>query len=337
MSSRRLPAEWEPHSACWMAWPHLREEWPDHFEQAREELLGLARAIANEGGEVVRLLVRSDDDREELALRLADELRAERIALEPMAFGDAWTRDTLPFFVEEHGELRSVCYRFDGWGGKYPMDGDLDLSGRVAGSLGFPTESRDLVLEGGAIEVDGRGFGLTTEDAVFARNAPRDWAEIEREVCEGLGLSKLVMLRGCLLNDHTDGHIDNLARLCPGGKVVTARAGADDPNHDTWLKIHVQLEYMIEDHALDLEIRTLPSPGAVHGSDGALMPANYLNFTIANRAVLVPAFGVDTDEQAREVLAQLFEDRKVVSIPARHILSGGGGPHCVTHQQPECP
>jgi len=329
-----LPAEWAPHEACWMALPHLPEEWPGHYEDARDELLELARQVATTGGETLHLLVGNEDDAAQVQARVGDQMTRGEIVLERGTFGDAWTRDTLPFFVHRGAALCAEIFRFDGWGGKYLMTGDDMLADDVAARLDISPRHHDLVLEGGALEFNGAGAALTTEDSLFLRNTPRDWAETERMVKDALGLEQLFVLRGSLANDHTDGHIDTLARFTSERSVVVMRGEPGDTNADTLMKIHAQCEYMIEDHGLDWSLHTIPSPGTILDDDGAPLPASYLNFYVANEAVLVPAYGVATDEEARAMLEPLFEGRVVRSVPARHILSGGGAIHCVTHQQP---
>lgn len=317
-----------------MAWPRLPEEWGDHYEQARNELLELARAIAIEGGETLRLLVANESDLAIVEERAGAEVRAGLLVAELGEFGDAWTRDTFPFFLDHAEETRAAIFRFDGWGGRYLMPGDDSVGGDVARRLELRSHEHDLVLEGGALEVDGEGVGLTTEDSLFVRNAARDREETELVVREALGLRLLLNLHGALLNDHTDGHIDTLARFAPGPALVVMHASEGDPNADVLESIHEQSRCMITAHDLHHRMHSIPSPGLVPDDDGAPLPASYLNFYIANRAVLVPAYGVAADEDARAALEPLFPGRKVVSIPARHILTGGGAIHCVTHQQP---
>lgn len=335
MKKSRLPAEWEPHRACWLAWPHLADEWPGHFEGARDEIAGLAQQIATLGREHVHLLVASPEDRALLEQRLRAEMSAKRITLdESIAFGDAWTRDTLPFFSLREGKLVAQVFGFDGWGGKYLMPGDGELGAVVASRLGVETHQSPLWVEGGALEVNGSGLGLTTEHSLFVRNAERTRAEVDSTLSEALNLEKLVCLRGALENDHTDGHIDTLARFVSPHVVVVMRPAKDDPNEAVMTSIHEQLVRASEDRGLDLRIEELPSAGAVYSDEGELLPASYLNFYIANEAVLMPAYGVATDEDARLALQAHFPTRPVYASPARHLITGGGAVHCCTHQEP---
>jgi agmatine deiminase len=329
----RLPAEWEPHRACWLAWPQLEDEWPGHLDGARGEIAALASQIARLGGERVHLLV-DESEAARVAARLGQEIAAKSITLEHIPYGDVWTRDTLPLFSIRGSALVANVFDFDGWGGKYLMPGDAELGQRVATRLDAETHARSLVLEGGALEVNGEGLALTTEDSVFLRNSDRDWAQTEALLLEALDLEKIVILRGSLLGDHTDGHIDTLARFVSATEIVVMRAATGDPNADVLRRIHAQIEYMCEDHGLPFQIHTIPSPGALLSDAGELLPGSYLNFYIANEAVFVPAYGVPSDEEARLALEAFFPGRRVHSSPARHLLTGGGAIHCVTHQEP---
>ncbi len=331
--SSRLPAVWEPHHACWLAWPRLAAEWPGHFEGARDEIAQLARQIATSGGELVRLLV-DEADLAQVTARVAPEIEAGRVCLERLPFGDVWTRDTLPFLSVRGDRLVANVFSFDGWGGKYCMAGDAELGSAVATRLGAETHHSALIVEGGALEVNGEGIALTTADSLFARNSHLESAETEASLMEALELERVFTLYGALINDHTDGHIDTLMRFVSPGELVIMWPARGDPNRQTMVQMHAQALYMIEDHELNWTVHQIPSPGVVPSDEGAPLPASYLNFYIANEAVFVPAYGVPSDEPARIALEALFPDRQTYSSPARHLISGGGAIHCVTHQEP---
>ncbi|NOY92841.1 MAG: agmatine deiminase family protein [Deltaproteobacteria bacterium] len=231
-------------------------------------------------------------------------------------------------------ELVANVFSFDGWGGKYRMSGDVELGAALASRLGAETHQRALVLEGGALEVNGEGIALTTAGSLFDRNSERDPVEIEAMLLEALELERVFTLHGALINDHTDGHIDTLVRFVSPHELVMSWPARGDPNGQTMVRIHAQILCMIEDHDLNWTVHQIPSPGVVLSDEDAPLPASYLNFYIANDAVFVPAYGVANDAPARIALKSLFSDRQTYSSPARHLIHGGGAIHCVTHQEP---
>lgn len=324
----RQPAEWESHSACWLAWPAHEYAWGDGLAGAQRELAGLARAIVEQGEEPVELLV-ADETADSLArATLGDSVRRHRIA-----YGDVWMRDTAPIFIDHDN---AVLFRFNGWGGKYVYPNDDSVGDEIASAQNISLRAFDPVLEGGALESDGAGTVITTESCLLNdnRNPNSSREELERVLEEAVGARNVIWLRGGLVGDHTDGHVDNVARfVAPGVIAHGLPSGPDDPNRD-----------MLEDNATRLAASSdasgrrprlvgVPSPGIIEGDEGP-MAASYLNFYIANRAVLVPAFGVSQDEPARQVLAECFVDRQVISLCAAALLTGGGTLHCVTQPRP---
>lgn len=293
-----IPHEAAHHVACWMAWPHLEDEWDD-LVAAQAEIATFINMIAET--EPVKLLVAPDVD--------APNVNAELIR-EP--YGDAWTRDTLPIFERD----KALSFRFDGWGGKYPMPGDDDLSARVAAHSGLDTRHFDFVLEGGSVEFDGQGVVLTTSTCLLARGA--DLPTWETRLRDAFAATRVVFVDGMLPNDHTDGHIDTLARFVEPGHVVCMDV----------LNLKTQLS------EAGFAVSLLPTPSEIRNPDGAVAAASYCNYYLANEQVLVPAYGVPEDEAARAALAKLFPQRRTRSVPARHIVSGGGALHCITQQQP---
>lgn len=329
----RQPPEWFPHQAVWSAWPD-HPDWGPALERAKSEVASLFRAIAHDGqGERLCLLVRDAAAAEEAKAAL-DGVEAELHVGAP--FGDIWLRDTAPIFVWHPGtgEVRPVCFRFNGWGGKYRMAGDEAVAAFVAGR--WPSFSANLVLEGGSVDTDGEGTLLTTRQCLLEphRNPGLDAGQIEARLKACLGADKVLWLGEGLKNDHTDGHVDTLARFVAPGRVVCMRAREGDPNREALEAIEQDLERMVDARGRRLEVRTIPSPGTVVGSDGALLPASYVNFYVSNTRVLVPTYGVPQDEAAVEGLARLFYDREVIGLPARGILEGGGTFHCITQQEP---
>lgn len=341
MSNRRMPAEWEPHRAVWLAWPSHAELWGDEeLSAAQQELVGLCAAIADvEGaprGEVLEVVCRTDEDEKNARERLgplgARTHRAE--------YGDIWLRDTAPIFVEVDGALRPQVLRFNGWGGKYALPGDAELARTIAGFSGLPADEHDLVLEGGAIELDGEGTLLTTRQCLLHpnRNPHLDQRAIEEKLREIFGVEAILWLEDGLLHDHTDGHVDTIARfVAPGRVVCMAPSGADDPNREVLERIARDLSRMKDARGRSLDVVRVPSPGLVTGrvDEGEdVMPASHVNFYVGNTTVVVPVYGTRWDDAVVEAIAPLFPGRKVVGRLCRTILEGGGGFHCITQQEP---
>lgn len=322
--SLRLPAEWEPQDWLWIGFPHDPDEWGSALGQAQEEIAGFANAVA-ESGQQVRLLVRD----------AANEARAKAlvsgaVTLERRSYGDIWLRDTGPIVVDRAGTRTAVRPVFNGWGGKYRMAGDESIGGELARDAGLPLDRPDWVLEGGAIDTDGAGTLLTTEQCLLDpnRNPDLSRAEIEARLARDFGAKRIVWLGQGLLNDHTDGHVDNLARFVAPGTVALAEPyGEDDPNARVYADARARLQ------AAGLTVAPIPSPGLV--TQGTFVePASYANFAICNSIVAVPTFGVPQDAEAVAAVDALFPTRTAIGLPMRSVLAGGGGFHCASMQMP---
>ena len=245
-------------------------------------------------------------------------------------FGDIWFRDTAPIILKGGGGRGAHDFLFNGWGGKYELEGDDTVGPRLAETIGLEARSFDWVLEGGAVDVDGAGLAVTTEQCLLNpnRNPGLGRAEIEARVREGFGVERLLWLGDGLLNDHTDGHIDNLARFVAEGVLaVPVPAGEDDPNAAVYEDARRRAE------EFGLEVKPVPSPGRVL-RDGEIVPASYMNFYIGNAAVVVPLYGAANDEAAVQAIGALFPGRRVVGLRADHVLTGGGSFHCISQQVP---
>jgi agmatine deiminase len=228
-----MPAEWTPHDAVWTAWPHDAEQWLEGLVEPQRALMTMVTAVVDGGrGERVELLVR--DQADEAAARQLLGAAASGVRFRHGVYGDVWLRDTGPIFVTRPGELSAARFGFDGWGGKFVMEGDPEVSARVMEWTGVRGAAWDLVLEGGAIEVDGEGALLTTKQCLLGgvRNPGLDAAAIEARLRWALGVEQIIWLDQGLLNDHTDGHIDTLARFVAPGIVACMEPAADDPNRD---------------------------------------------------------------------------------------------------------
>jgi agmatine deiminase len=316
------PPEWAAHEWVWIGFPSHGELWEQDLGPAREEVAAFARAVWAEGaGEEVRLVC-ADEASAEAAAALAPFATVVR---EP--FGDIWLRDTGPILLEGR-EARS--FRFNGWGGKYELEGDDTVGLRLAQGAGFAADRRDWVFEGGALDVDGTGLGVTTEQCLLNpnRNPGLTRADAEARLRDDLGLERILWLGEGLLNDHTDGHVDNLARFVGDGRLaIPVAAGEDDPNAAVYADARARAE------AFGLEVVPFPSPGRVLRG-GEIVPASHMNFYIGNATVVVPLYGAASDEAAVEAAAALFPGRRAIGLRADHILTGGGSFHCISQQVP---
>ena len=324
-----IPAEWAPHKAVWTGWPSAADLWGEDLEPARAEVAAMIHALADSGrGDKVRVLANGREA--EASAKLALGKSAEVLA---GAFGDIWFRDTGPIFTEDgkaHG------FRFNGWGGKYQLPHDEEVSTRIALIAGAEYKRHDFILEGGAIEMDGEGTLLTTRQCLLNPNRNPHWTEAGAEVAlkKALGVEKVLWLDEGLANDHTDGHIDNLARfVAPGRVACQAPAGRGDPNHDVLEEIALALGGMRDAAGRKLDVIRIPSPGLVEDEDGDVVPASHMNFMIGNSTVVVPVYS-GTGDDAVNALALLFPERKVVGLSSHAVLTGGGSFHCITQQEP---
>jgi agmatine deiminase len=315
------PAEWAPHKAVWIGFPSHPELWQEDLDPARDEVVAFARAVHADGrGEAV-ILVAADAEAGAAATALAP---FAEVVVEP--FGDIWLRDTGPI-VLANGEARD--FGFNGWGGKYDLPGDDTIGLRLAKGRGKPVGYCNWVLEGGAIDGDGTGVVVTTEQCLLNpnRNPTLGKTQIEARLREDLGFSRIVWLGDGLLNDHTDGHVDNLARFVSPGQLALPEAAENDPNWQVY-------QHALRDaQTAGLEVVTIPSPGRVL-RDEEVVPASYMNFYIGNAAVVVPVYGAENDDAAVAAIQALFPDRQAVGLRADHILTGGGSFHCISQQIP---
>lgn len=331
-----MPAEWARHRACWLAFPYLDDEWRGRAAEAQVEHAALVRAIATDGGEAVELLVR-DADVEARARALVGPL--PNVRYHRMEYGDSWTRDTAPIvLLDAEGRGASVRFRFNGWGGKFAMPGDDRVGAQIERVLGLRAFAYPQILEGGALEVDGEGTMLTTEQCLFEpnRNPELGREALEALLCASFGVRKVLWLRRGLVNDHTDGHIDTIARFVAPGRVVAMEPRhATDPHAEAMREILEDLEGMVDAAGRRIEVTRLPSPGLLRDHEGEIVAASYCNFYVANDAVIVPTYGVETDEEAVRILGEAFPERRVIGLSSEAIISGGGSFHCMTQQEPE--
>ncbi len=321
----RQPAEWARHAAMWTAWPSHAKLWGPNLEPARAAVGAMVHALAE--GEPVEVLAANDEAAADAAIALAGANATVRCA----AFGDIWLRDTGAIVLSDGaGYRRATGFHFNGWGGKYRLVGDEGVAAAMADALGLLYCGHDWVLEGGAIDVDGTGWIVTTEQCLLNpnRNPTLSRAIIEKRLLTDLGGTRVLWLGEGLKGDHTDGHVDNLARfVAPGVLAIPEPAGADDPNAAAYADARGRAL------AAGLEVVPLPSPGLVE-VDGEIVAVSYMNFIIGNAAVVVPTHGCPNDAAALAAIASQFPGRRTVGIRTDALLSGGGSFHCITQQVP---
>ena len=260
--------------------------------------------------------------------------------LVPARYGDIWLRDTGPIFARTPDGAVALTFKTNGWGGKFNLPDDAIVGEEIARLAGTPVRGFDFVLEGGAIEHDGEGTFLATRETLLNSNR-NGWNEKQAEAAlrQAFGVRKTVWLERGLCNDHTDGHIDVLARFVGPARIVCqSPSGADDPNADTLEEIASTLEKATDTSGRRLEIIRIPSPGLVVNQLGEIAPASHMNFVIANGVVAVPVYGTPSGPRAVEALRAVFPGREVVGLPSRGILgagsAGGGSFHCMTREEP---
>jgi agmatine deiminase len=291
---------------------------------AQEQIASFANAVAASGQEV-RLIVR--DGANEARARA---LCSAAVKLERRVYGDVWLRDTGPLVVSDGQRRLARRFGFNGWGGKYIMPGDTEIGAELAESAGLAVEPCDWILEGGALDGDGTGLVVTTEQCLLHpnRNPDLSRADIEARLARDLGFTRVLWLGEGLVGDHTDGHVDNLARFVAPNLLALPRAtAADDPNAAIYADAKARAE------AFGVTVRDVPSPGRVE-QDGRIEPASYMNFVITSKLVVVPIYGTPHDADGVAAVAELFPDRKVIGIMADAVLAGGGSFHCASQQMP---
>lgn len=319
-----IPAEWSPHTALWTAWPSHAELWQEDLDGARAEVATMVKALAP--GDSVKVLACGAE-----ALESATQSIGAVAEIVPADFGDIWVRDTGPVFAKAADQTVALRFANNGWGGKYSLPGDDTVGDTIAAAAGAKAINFDWVLEGGALEHNGAGTILTTRQCVLNRNRNIGWTEARAEALlhEAFNCRRVLWLDEGLLNDHTDGHVDNLARFIAADTVVCqVPSGADDPNAELYSDIAAQLR------AMQLTVHCIPSPGRICNADGDVMPASHMNFIVGNETVVVPTYNPEYGATAVQELQALFPDRNVIGVASQHLLTGGGSFHCITQQEP---
>jgi agmatine deiminase len=339
----RMPAEWEPHRATWLAWPHQRDDWPGKFEPVPWVYGEIVRHL--HPSEEVRILV-NDADGQRQAESILDklDLNRSRISFWPIPTDRVWTRDFGPLFLTAKGGTSAIVnFAFNGWA-KYDNwqrdnEATRQINDKLRRTVWQPEiDGRRVVLEGGSIEVNGRGLLLTTEECLLSnvqeRNPGFTRADYERLFADYLGVRKVLWLGRGITGDDTHGHIDDLARFVGPRSVVTVvEEDRGDENYEPLQENLERLRTMTDLDGQPLEIHTLPMPAPLW-FDGQRLPASYANFYIANDRVLAPTFNDPNDRRALDSLARLFPERTVLGIHAVDLVLGLGTLHCLTQQEP---
>jgi agmatine deiminase len=348
----RMPGEFEPHAGCWMLWPERPDNWRWGAKPAQRAFAAVAAAIAQ--FEPVTMGVSRDQ------FRNARHMLPDAVRVVEMSYDDAWMRDNGPtFVVNDRGAVRAVDWEFNAWGGLdgglyFPWDQDRLVARKVAEIERVDRYEAPLVLEGGSIHVDGVGACLTTEECLLNpnRNPHLSKKEIEAHLKAYLDVETIVWLGQGVYLDETSGHVDNLCCFVrPGVVALTWTDDPSDPQYEISLDAYRRLSAAVDARGRRFEIHKIHQPDpitiapkesegvdAVEGTlprqPGDRLAGSYVNFYIANGGVVMPLFDDPWDQAAHETLQALFPERRVVGVPAREILLGGGNVHCITQQQP---
>ncbi len=336
----RMPAEWEPHEGTWLAWPHNEDHWPGNFSPIPRVYAAIIRALA--ASEKVFVCV-NDEAMEQTARKVLQETEFSSVLLEQVSFlriatDASWSRDHGPIFVrDQDGNLVITDWIFNSWGGKYPpWDQDDAVPQQIAKIFKLPIVQPGIVLEGGSIDVNGKGTLLTTEQCLLNqnRNSHLSRTQIEDLLRQYLGATNVLWLKEGIIGDDTDGHVDDIARFVNSNTVVCVMEENEaDENYEILKRNYEDLKTMRDQDGSLLKIVPIPMPDPVV-YEGNRLPASYANFYIANRAVIVPTFRCRQDESTLTILRGLFPTREVIGIDCVDLVWGLGTLHCSTQQHP---
>ena len=327
-----MPAEWAPHAGCWMGWPKRTSIWLEHLEAARDDTVRVAQAIAR--FEPVTMIADPAQARD-AASRCGPSVRVLALPID-----DSWLRDSGPTFLRDSTATRAAAvFKFNAWGEKCrPYDLDAAVGARIASIVGVPAYASDLVVEGGGFLSDGEGTLITAETCVLNPNRNPGWTKTraEAELRAMLGVEKVIWLAGDVTDTSTDGHVDGYVALFkPAGILLERVADPDDPRFAIMAENRKVLETETDARGRAFELLPIAeAPRAVvpHGVEGCCR--SYVNFYIANGAVIVPAYGIAEDAQVVATLRRAYPGREIVPVELHTLFRGGGGIHCITQQQP---
>lgn len=334
----RMPAEWEPQAAVWLSWPHKKDSWPGLWRNIPATFAGFVAAISHR--ETVRINCAADLQLK--AIRLCQQAGAsmERVEFYDHPTNDAWCRDHGPIFVKHRqtGEVALTDWMHNAWGDKYPpYDLDNEIPPSIGRALGLRRFEKSMVLEGGSIDVNGKGLLLTTEQCLLHpnRNPDLSRSDIEKALKDYLGIRRILWLGEGIVGDDTDGHIDDITRFFRSDGIITCvEKNRRDPNHQLLAANRERLDGFTTITGRPIEVVELPMPAPVV-IKGERVPASYANFLIINDAVLVPTFRQkQRDQRACGIIGECFPDREVVPIACAELIWGLGTLHCLSQQQP---
>lgn len=323
MTVIRLPAEWEKQQSTWIAFPFDGNEWHQHLHSAQGEMAAFARVLS-QNGQTVEIICRNESIK-----NLASEMIGDpNIRYHITRYGDIWLRDTGPLSVWNDDRLYAQLFQFNGWGGKFLMEGDQEVGAAMAALQELPVKTSSYILEGGAIDSDGTGNFVTTSQCLLNsnRNPSLSKEEIEIHLMQDCGAKNILWLDQGLMGDHTDGHVDNLARFVGINHILVPLSETiDDPN-----------KAIYEDaasKAIDFgyQVSRIISAGRYEIA-GNIAPASYMNFVVANDVVIVPQFNIATDLLAVETISEIFPNKECIGLSSVALLSGGGSFHCASQQ-----
>jgi len=327
-----MPAEWHPHQCCWMGWPCRTNTWGDRMEQAKQSYAEVAQTI-------------NQFEQVKMACTPASVVEAKKmcgpdVKIIPLPMDDSWTRDSGPtFIIDRKGKIAGIDWEFNQWGADYPdCEDDADFAQALLNHAGIEQFKASFVLEGGSIHVDGDGTLITTEQCLLHpnRNPGLDQEEIEQLLREFLNVHSILWLGQGLMDDETDGHVDNLACFIkPGAVLALISNDPDDENYEVLQDNLLRLKYAKDARDRKLEIVTVEQPQAKWKEEERLAQS-YINFYLPNNGLVMPAFNdPERDEQALATFEKIFPLRKIIQLDAQEIVLGGGGIHCITQQQPQ--
>ena len=327
-----MPAEWQPHAACWIAWPQRTELWGEYLDGARADTVRVARAIA--AHEPVMMV--TDPSQAAAARRQC----GAGIEVVEMQLDDSWLRDAAPTFLRDaRGARAAAAFTFNAWGGKFPSYAlDATLGERIGRHRALPVYQSDLVIEGGGFLTDGEGTLITAETCVLNPNRNPHWTkkQAEAEIRAMLGVRKVIWLPGDATETGTDGHVDGyVSYIRPAAVLWETVADPHDPRHAIMAENRRVLESERDARGRRFELVALPeAPREAAPADSPYFCRSYVNLYVANGAVVAPAYGIPEDQEVLETLSLAFPGRTVDMVPLCDLFRGGGGIHCITQQEP---
>jgi agmatine deiminase len=339
-----MPAEWEKHYGTWLTYPHNEETFFERLESAKNIFSKLVKLISE--SEVVHINVNNEDEENELKEKLKNlNANFENIKIHKIKTNDSWCRDYSGIFLKNRrtGEIVITDWKFNSWGGKYPFELDNQLPEKQEKILNLKRIKIDMVLEGGSIDVNGKGLLITTESCLLNKNRNPDLSkeEIEEILKNVFGVRKILWLKEGIVGDDTDGHIDDITRFVNENTIITAvETNKEDENYEILMENYKKLKTFTDLKGSPLNIITIPMPPPIYykfpwDKEPSRLPASYANFYITNKYVIVPIFNAPTDNEAINKLQNIFKNRKVIGIDATDIILGLGAFHCLTQQIPE--